>query len=60
LIAYLKQVPPVDTNYPEMRYGPIVPIVSKFGLLTPAAKRIDHGASRPADVTPGATVEYGG
>jgi cytochrome c553 len=60
LIAYLKQVPPVDTNYPEMRYGPIVPVVSNFGLLTPAAERIDHGASRPADVTPGATVEYGG
>jgi mono/diheme cytochrome c family protein len=43
LIAYLKQAPPVDTNYPEMRYGLIVPVIS----------------SRPVDPTPGATVEYG-
>jgi cytochrome c553 len=60
LIAYLKQIPPVDTNYPEMRYGPLVPIVSEVGLLPPAAKQIDHGAPRPADPMPGATVEYGG
>jgi mono/diheme cytochrome c family protein len=59
LIAYLKHIPPVDTNYPEMRYGPVVPVVSNIGLLTPAAERIDHGASRPADPAPGATVEYG-
>lgn len=60
LIAYLKQVPPVDSNYPEMDYGPIVPIVSNIGLLTPAAERIDHDALRPVDPTPGATAEYGG
>jgi len=60
LIAYLKQIPPVDTNYPEMRYGPLVPIVSEVGLLPPAAEQIDHGAPRPADPMPGATVEYGG
>jgi cytochrome c553 len=60
LIAYLKQVPPVDTNYPEIHYGPIVPIVSNIGLLTPAAEQINHLAPRPADPMPGATVEYGG
>jgi len=60
LIAYLKQIPPVDTNYPEMRYGPLVPIVSEVGLLPPAAEQINHGAPRPTDPTPGATVEYGG
>lgn len=60
LIAYLKQIPPVDTNYPEMRYGPLVPIVSEVGLFTPAVEQIDHGAPRPADPTSGATVEYGG
>lgn len=59
LIAYLKQIPPVDTNYPEMSYGPIVPVVSNIGLLTPAAEKIDHGAPRPIAPTPGATVEYG-
>jgi len=60
LIAYLKQIPPVDSNYPEIRYGPIVPVVSNIGLLTPAAERIDHGAPRSAGPTPSATVEYGG
>ena len=60
LIAYLKQIPPVDTNYPAMRYGPILPVVSNLGLLTPAAERIDHKAPRVATPAPGATVEYGG
>ena len=59
LIAYLKQIPPIDTNYPEMRYGPIVPVISNIGLLTPAAEKIDHSASRPVDPVPVATVEYG-
>jgi len=60
LIAYLKQLPPIDTNHPEMRYGPIVPVVSNIGLLIPAAERIDHSALRPAPPTPAATAEYGG
>ena len=60
LIAYLKQVPPVDTDYPEMSYGPIVPVVTNIGLLTPAAEQIDHNAACPTDPTPGATAEYGG
>lgn len=59
LIAYIKQVPPVDTNYPQRRYGPIVPVISTIGLFTPAAEQIDHDALRPADPTPGATAEYG-
>jgi cytochrome c553 len=59
LIVYLKQMPPVDTVYPEMDYGPIVPIFSEFGLFTPAAERTDHSAARPVDPAPGATVEYG-
>ena len=60
LMAYLKQVPPFDTNYPEMRYGPILPVVFNIGLLSPAAEKIDHSASRPVDPVPAATVEYGG
>jgi mono/diheme cytochrome c family protein len=59
LIAYLKQIPRIDTNYPEMAYGPILPVLSNIGLLTPAAEKINHSAPRPADPTPGATVEYG-
>jgi cytochrome c553 len=59
LIAYIKQVPPVDTNYPEMSDGPILPIVAAVGLLAPAADQIDHQTPRPSTPTPGATVEYG-
>ena len=59
LIAYLKQIPPVDTNDVQMRYGPLVPIFTGIGLFMPAAERIDHGAPRPIVPTPGATVEYG-
>jgi hypothetical protein len=59
LIAYLKQVPAVDTSYPEMEYGPFLPILANIGLFTPAAEKINHSAPRPADPTPGATVEYG-
>jgi len=59
LIAYLKQVPPVDASYPEIEYEPIVPVVANIELLAPAAERINHNAPRSADPTPGATVEYG-
>ena len=60
LIAYVKQVPPLDTNYPETSYGSLLPVLSNISLLTPAAEKIDHTAPRAADPTPGATVEYGG
>ena len=59
LIAYLKQLPPVDVNYPDMNDGPVLPIVAGAGLLQPAAGQIDHDPTHPANVTPGATVEYG-
>ena len=59
LIAYIKQVPPVDSSYPEMEFGLITPLVSNIGLLTPAAERIDHNAPHPADPTPDTTAEYG-
>jgi len=59
LIAYLKQIPPVDTNYPEMNDGPILPVVDAVGLLPTAAEKIDHGAPRPVAPMPGAIVEYG-
>ena len=59
LIAYLKQVPPVDADYPALRFGPIAAIAPAVGLFRPAAELIDHGAPRPADPAPGATTEYG-
>jgi cytochrome c553 len=59
LIAYLKQVPPANTNYPETSYGPLLPMLANISLLTPAAKKIDHAAPRPGAAAPGVTVEYG-
>ena len=59
LIAYLKQVPPVDTDYPAASYGPIVPIAPAIGIFTPVAEVINHTAPHPADPAPGATREYG-
>lgn len=60
LIAYLKQIPSVDSSLPRMHIGPILPLAPAIGYMLPAAERIDHDASRPADPVPGATVEYGG
>jgi hypothetical protein len=59
LIAYLKQVPPADTHYPESNYGPLLPVLANISLLAPAAEKIDHAAPRPVAATPGVTVEYG-
>lgn len=59
LIAYLQQIPPVDTNVSEMQLGPVFPIVPAIGIFTPAAELIPHNAPRPAGPTAGATVEYG-
>lgn len=59
LIAYLKQIPPVDTDSPAISYGPIIPIAPTLGIFTPAAELIDHNAPHPEDPVPGVTVEYG-
>jgi len=59
LIAYLKQLPSIDTNYPEVKDGPILPIFAAAGLLPPAATKIDHSALNYINPTPDASVEYG-
>jgi mono/diheme cytochrome c family protein len=59
LIAYLKQIPPIDTVQPATNWGPIRPIGPAVGLFTPMAEVIDHSAPRPADPVAGATLEYG-
>lgn len=59
LIAYLKQIPPVDNDLPAISYGPIVPVFSAIGIFPPAAELIDHNAPRLADPVPGETAEYG-
>jgi len=59
LIAYLKQIPPVDSDYPRKKYGPLIPIAPAIGMFTPVAELIDHSAPRLADPVPGVTIEYG-
>lgn len=59
LIAYLKQIPPVDSDYPSMSYGPIIPIAPAIGIFTPAAERIDHRAQHVADPVPSDPKGYG-
>jgi cytochrome c553 len=59
LIAYLKQIPPVDTDSPAISYGPFLPIAPALGIFTPVAESIDHNAPHLEDPVPGATVEYG-
>jgi hypothetical protein len=59
LIAYLKQISPVDTESPAIHYGPFLPIAPALGIFTPAAELIDHNAPHPEDPLPGVTVEFG-
>lgn len=59
VIAYLRSLPPVDTDHPEIRLGPMG---RWFVLLEPhflPASLIDHDAPRPPEPVPGVTVEYG-
>lgn len=59
LIAYLKQIQPVDTDFPAISYGPVLPIAPALGIYTPVAELIDHNAPHPVDPEPGAAFEYG-
>ena len=38
LIAYLKQVPPVDAVYPAISFGAIIPVAPALGIMTPMAE----------------------
>ncbi len=60
LIAYVKQVPPVDNTLPEHSAGPLGRVLFLSGQfdLVPAEK-IDHSAARPTAPQPGVTAEYG-
>jgi cytochrome c553 len=59
LIAYLKQIPPVDKELGAIRYGPIIPITTAIGIFPPVAGLIDHKSIQRVDPAPGATIEYG-
>jgi len=59
IISYLRSVPPVDTNHPKSRLGPMFRwfILSEPHALP--ASLINFSAPRPPDPVPGVTVEYG-
>jgi len=56
LIAYIRSVPPVDTDYPEMRPGPMLRVMhatNQFPLVTAEFVQMDTpplGAAAPEDV----------
>lgn len=61
LIAYLKQLPPVDSNLPALRVGPLARVLFQLGtldVLVPASV-IAHEAPRPDSPLAGVTPEYG-
>lgn len=61
LIAYLKTVPPVDNQPPEITLGFLARALfgaGQFDELVPA-ENIDHDSPRPIAPEPGVTAEYG-
>lgn len=60
LIAYLKQVPPVDNNLTERRIELLGKLMMAAGLFPiPAVDKIDHISPLPLSPEPGVSVDYG-
>ncbi|MFO0687687.1 MAG: cytochrome c [Myxococcota bacterium] len=61
IVAYVRQVPPVDRVWPERRTGWLTRIVVAAGLAPDliAAEQVAREAPVARDVTPTATVAYG-
>ncbi len=62
VVAHLAQLPPVDRELPQRRFGPVGRTLTGAGPLRGgfAALRIDHAAPFPVAPPAGATPEYGG
>ena len=63
IIAYVKSVPPVDNELPDLRLGPLGRVFLVAGMI-PAedflpAEAIDHTAPRPPAPERAVTAEYG-
>jgi mono/diheme cytochrome c family protein len=60
IVAYLKSLPPVDTELPANTLGPLgrILLVANAIPVIPA-EVIDHNVVRPITIEPGVTVEYG-
>lgn len=59
LITFIKSVPPVDRPRGPVALGPIARGLTAAGKIKLAAEVIDHANVKPAEVTPGVTVDYG-
>ena len=60
LIAYLKNIPPVDNELPKRRIGPAFRLLLTLGQAPVSeASLIDHTAPRPSAPEAGITLEYG-
>jgi mono/diheme cytochrome c family protein len=63
LIAYLKNLPPVDNKLPDSELGPLGRVMLALGQLPPDlipnVTVIDHNGPRPVAPEPGVTVAYG-
>lgn len=60
LIAYLKQLPPVDSNLPPRSIETIGRLMMGAGMVPPfSVDQIDHTTPPPAMPKPGVTVAYG-
>jgi mono/diheme cytochrome c family protein len=60
IIAYIRSVPPVDSDFPGIRVGPLgraLFLAGEIPLLH--AEIIDHEVARPATVVEEVSVEYG-
>jgi mono/diheme cytochrome c family protein len=63
IIAYMKTIPSVDHDLgqPKMTFmGKVLLSAGAFGKDILPAESIEHAGQRPAVITPGVTVEYGG
>jgi mono/diheme cytochrome c family protein len=63
LIAYLKSLPPVDSELTKTDLGPVGRVMLTLGQLPPEIEpnviAIDHDGPRPVAPEPGVTVKYG-
>lgn len=60
LIAYLKNIPPVDNNLSERRIELLGKLMMAVGLFpTPAVDKIDHAGPMPLSPEPEVSVAYG-
>lgn len=60
IAAYVNSLPRVDRPQPTQHVGLIARVVDALGFMALSpARKVDHAAPRPADMTPAATAEYG-